>query len=53
MERIPESRPGFCLEHSPRRGAASLSDRPARSGETTSPKRELAKSFGTLCCRLA
>jgi len=28
-----------------------LSDRPARSGETASPKREFVKSSGTHCCR--
>jgi len=47
------SSPRFLLEHSPRRGDEFLSDKPARSGETTSPKRELAQFSRNLCCSLA
>jgi len=36
--------PSFLLEHSPRRGVVFLSDELSRSGETASPKQELAKS---------
>ena len=36
--------PSFLLERSPKRGVVFLSDKLSRSGETASPKRELAKS---------